>query len=305
MKQNDILYLLNPTSNEGKAVRNWEVLVKEFPMLPKDFVDITAIADLTSFIKERKPAVIAVAGGDGTINSVCKAVVKLEKKPLLTVLPLGFGNALAYCFGVETMDKAIAVLTKRPRTVTVDVMKTSLEQYPIGIFNISVGFDARVVHSRVNRRYIGLRSYAVSAITSMLIHPEKEITLTIDRTVTIRATASSLVVANCPIVGQNYIVSQDAKLNDGLLDCTLFSTKYAYLTNLRLKGFEHPFYSGIGKVHFKAKHVRIAGEPFAQIDGDPVVLKEGLDIGIAPKLITFLCNEDKHIDAYYRPFLVE
>jgi diacylglycerol kinase family enzyme len=299
-----IIYLLNPKSDEGRTVEKWKKATAQFPTLPKEFVDITKIPDLSNYIEDTHPDIIAIAGGDGTINAVCNAVYKLKEKPTLAVLPMGYGNALSYCFGVETMKKAIDVLQRRPHTVAIDIMQTSVDKYPTGIFNISAGFDARIVHSRTNYKYIGFGSFIISFLTSLIIHPEKEITFTIDHSVVLKATASSLVIANCPIIGQNYVVSPLARLNDGLLDCTLFSTKYDYMANLRLRGFKHPLYSELGKVHFKAKHITVSGEPFVQIDGDPIVLKEDIEISIAEKQITFLRNDEKHIDQYYAPFIL-
>jgi diacylglycerol kinase family enzyme len=201
------------------------------------------------------------------------------------------------------MEKAVYVLTKKPKTITIDILKTNIPKKEIGIFNISVGFDARIIHIRDNYRYIGLLSYALSGIRGFFMHSEKEMKFTIDRLVTLNATASSLVIANCPIIGQNYVIASDAKLNDGLLDCTLFSTKYAYLTNLRLKGFKHPLYSEMGKVHFKARSIRIEGEPFVQIDGDPAMSTHGLEVEIAPNQLTFLRNNKENIDMLYQPFI--
>ena len=300
---NGIIYLLNPKANDKNARNNWERVCKKYPEIKDASVDITTIADLSPFIEKEAPQAIAIAGGDGTINSVCNAIFPLAKKPLLAIFPMGTGNALAYCFGVETVDKAMHVLRRRPKSIAIDVMKTNIPNYKIGVFNISVGFDARVVHTHTNYRYIGLRSYLISGIVSLIVHPEKEMTVTIDKSVTFRATASSLMIANCPIIGQNYVVAENAKVNDGVLDCTLFSTKYDYFANLRVRGFRHPLYSELGKTYFKAKHIRIAGEPFIQIDGDPVTEKDGIDIEIVPHAVTFLRNDKEHIDQKYLSFI--
>lgn len=299
----NILYLLNPYSNEGRAKNKWVKYAKRFKFFPKNPVEVNVGSDIIGIIKDHKPDTILIAGGDGTINAVCNAVLKLPKKPLLAIMPFGYGNALAYCLGAETIEKAVDVLRNKPQKLTIDILKTNLTQKEIGIFNIGIGFDARIVHIRDDFRYIGLRSYVLSAIRSFFLHPEKEMRLTIDHNVTLNATASSLVIANCPIIGHNYVISQGALLNDGELDCTLFSTKYAYVTNLRLKGFKHPFYSEMGKVHFKARHIRIEGEPLVQIDGDPVMSAQGLEIQIAPKQLTFLRNSRENIDTPYLPFI--
>jgi diacylglycerol kinase (ATP) len=298
-----VLYVINPQSNESRAQGNWNQIRKKYDFLPERPVDITQLSDVSGYIRDFAPDVIAIGGGDGTINAICKAILNFPVKPSLSILPLGFGNALSYCFGVETIDKAIETLRDSERTVTIDVLKTNVPPYEVAVFNMGIGFDARIVHSRMNNKYIGLRSYVLAAVRTFFSHPENEIKLTIDNVVTLRAKASSLVVANCPIIGHNYVVSPDARLNDGLLDCTLFSTKYAYLTNLRLRGFKHPLYSELGKVRFKASHIRIEGEPFVQIDGDPVVHTEGVEIEVLRDQVTFLRNSDDKIDQLYRPFI--
>lgn len=298
----DMLFVYNPFASDGQAAKFWKKARLRYSFLPDNPIDITK-KNIREIIIKKKPKVVVIAGGDGTVNNVCTIVSQLQAKPILSIIPMGYGNALAHCLGVENLDKAVSVLLKKTKQVTIDLMKTNIENHKIGVFNMSVGFDARIVYNRQTTRYIGFRSYVLSAIRSLIDHNERKITLVIDDNVTITAHASSLVIANCPIIGQNYVISSDAKLNDGLLECTLFSTKYAYITNLRLRGFKHPLYSELGKVRFKANHVKIEGEPFVQIDGDPVVYTSGIEVGIMPQQVTFLRNDDKEIMQEYLPFI--
>lgn len=301
-KNDEILYVINPKSNEGTAQNLWKKAQIHYPLLPQNPFDITQDV-LEDYIQKHHPKLIVIAGGDGTINAVCKTIFYLKKKPLLAILPFGYGNALSYCLGVETMQKAFDVIYQQKHTVTVDLLKTNIVNYPIGVFSVSVGFDARIVFNHQQHRYIGFRSYILAALRSLLSHPEQEIAFTIDKKVTLYARASSLVIANCPVIGQNYIVSPHAKLNDGVLDCTLFSTKFTYITNLRFQGFKHPLYSELGKVYFKATHLRIEGEPYVQIDGDPMVQREGVEIEVLPAQVTFLRNTKENINQIYLPFV--
>src|SRR5258708_4052666 len=107
--RDEILFVINPKSKEGSAIKIWRKVRYKYSFLPKDPVDLTT-ASLEKIIKERKPRLVVIAGGDGTINAVCRTVSQLQKKPLLTILPFGFGNALSYCLGVDTMEKAIDVI---------------------------------------------------------------------------------------------------------------------------------------------------------------------------------------------------
>ncbi|HSA83459.1 MAG TPA: diacylglycerol kinase family protein [Patescibacteria group bacterium] len=296
--------LYNPKSNEGRAKEIWKDFVRDFPAFKQHAYDVTKIKHLGSFLRENAPELVVIAGGDGTINSVGTAVLQLRKQPKLAILPLGFGNALSYSFGVETLQKALEVIEHPEKFVSIDVMKTNLKNVPIGLFNIGTGFDARIVHDFNTRKYIGIRSYIFSGFQSIMFHPDSEITFTIDHTVKLSALASSLMVANGPTIGYNYLVAPEAKLNDGKLDCTLFSTKVAYLTNLRLRGFKHPLYSKMNKVHFQAKHIKIEGEPFVQIDGEPVDQPNGLEISMHPKKLTFFYHPDILQEKEAAPFLV-
>lgn len=298
----EVIYVINPKSNEGNAMKAWDKARKTYGFLPENPIDITKVS-LEKVIREHNPKLIVIAGGDGTINTVCRSVFTSLKKPMLAILPFGFGNAIAYCLGVETLEKAISVIQNRPHTIDIDLFKTNITKHSIGVFSVSAGFDARIVFDRQRYRYIGFRSYVLSAFRSWMFHPEQEIIFTIDKKVTLTARASSLVISNSPVIGQNYIIAPAAKLNDGLLDCILFSTKYAYITNLRVQGFKHPLYSELGKVHFKASHIRIEGDPYVQIDGDPVLQREGVEIEIAPSQLTFLRNTNDKINQMYLPFI--
>src|SRR5258708_33810819 len=107
MSTNDeIVYLINPKSNEGNAMKLWRKMIKQYDLLQKEPLDTTRIS-LEKEVKKRQPKLIVIAGGDGTINAVCSLLCTMEKKPCLAILPFGFGNALSYCFGVESMEKAI------------------------------------------------------------------------------------------------------------------------------------------------------------------------------------------------------
>lgn len=300
--KNNTLYILNPLSGGKTAGKLWKKARREFDFLPESPLDITQIKNLREEIEKANPDVVAMAGGDGTVNSVCQAIVGMKKKPLVAVLPFGFGNALSYCFGVENMAKAFDVLVRRPNAITIDLLQTNIQD-KIGVFSVSLGYEARVVHNRAHYRYIGPHSYAVAAVRSLVEHRERPIDVTIDRLVKVRANSSCLLVSNSPTIGKNFIVAAGARLNDLKMDCTIFSSKFAYFSNLRFRGYVHPFYSDKGKVQFQAGELFIEGEPFVQIDGDPVQHTGGVHIKVLPKAITFLCNDKKNIKQEYAAFV--
>lgn len=299
----DTLFLLNPKANEETAMHEWRYLQKHFSALPKEPVDMTTIPDLSAYIGEKNPKVVIIAGGDGTINKVVQAVLPLKKQPLLAILPLGFGNALSNCLGVESAVKAMQVIEKRPEKLSIDIFKTTIPEIPVGVFTMGIGFDGQVVHTRMFHRYIGIRSYVLAVARSYFTHVERKLTFTIDHAITMTGVASALILSNAPTIGKNFITSPDAKLNDGFLDGTLFSSHYAYITNLRFRGFKHPLYSEKNKVYFRAHHITISGDQFAQVDGDPAVHVAPIEIEVVPNAVTFLRNINSEILLPTLPFV--
>jgi len=298
----DALFLFNPLSNEGRSSASWKKARSLRDYLPEKPIDITKIDNLVEFIRERNPSVVVACGGDGTINSVCTAVYKLGSKIPVAVFPLGFGNALAYCLGVETIEKALYVLENQDRIENCDLFSTNIPEFPIAVFTVGIGFDAKIVHARMNDRYIGFRSYVLSAIKSIFMHGTSKLSVKIDECVSLEAVASALVVTNAPIIGQNYVINENARLNDHILDCILFSTKYAYITNLRFKGFKHPLYNELNKVRFSAQKILVNGETYVQVDGDPIIYSKDVEIKVIPKAIKFVCNQKSEIITSVTPF---
>jgi diacylglycerol kinase (ATP) len=303
MTKKKILYLINSKSNAGRAGRIWKRIRTQHKVLPSNPIDIDQVDDLAGLISQKNPQIVAIGGGDGSVNLVTQAILKSNKNPTIAIIPLGLGNALSYCFGVETIPKALKVLEKEPGRVKIDILKTNLKQHPIGLFCISVGFDARIVFRRQEIPQFGLSGYALSAVESFLTHPEKKIVITINRQLKLRAAVASLMISNGPVIGKNLTVAEKAKLNDGQLECTIFATKYSYMQNLRLGGAPHPLYSDLAKIRFKAHHVRVQGEPFVQIDGDSATLKNDIKVEIKPQKLWFLHNELSQISQPHPPFL--
>lgn len=286
------LYILNPKSNGGRSQKVWNNLVSKYDFLPEEPVDLQKTENISRVIKQKSPDLVVIAGGDGTINSVAKAVLAMEAKSDLAVLPLGFGNALAYNLGITDIQKAVSIIKSRTRKVVIDVIKTDVQKHPIGLFAVSFGFDALAVYTKDSKylKSIDPYSYLFSTAYSVFKHKPKPLKIKMNDDLEMRTVAASLLVANGPVIGKNLLVSEGAKFDDGLLDCTLFLSKASYVKNLRYKGHKHPLSSKMqGKVCFKTKKLTISGETYMQIDGDAVKVKKPVELSVSKGSLTFLC----------------
>ena len=120
-----------------------------------DLVDTTAVGDarhLAETCDAGRYSVVAVAGGDGTINEVVNGLARRgDEGPALALVPLGTANVLAHELGIDFKAKAIAETMMSGRAVLVRPGEASGAQSLKGgdprCFSLmaGAGFDAKVV----------------------------------------------------------------------------------------------------------------------------------------------------------------
>ncbi|HYO30746.1 MAG TPA: diacylglycerol kinase family protein, partial [Thermomicrobiales bacterium] len=165
---------------------------------------------------DRGYAVVAAAGGDGTVGAV--ACELLGRETALGVLPLGSVMNIARMLGIpRELDGAAAVIAGgNARTIDVGEAKGQLF-FEGG----SVGLNAAVFREaqRVDQgRYTAL--FAAVA-TLVRYRPPRMVIRLDDRVLTTRALA--VAVANGPYTGLGFAVAPEARLDDGLFDVVVFS----------------------------------------------------------------------------------
>jgi len=131
-----------------------------------DVVETTAAGDarrLAEACDASRYSVIAVAGGDGTINEVVNGLSRRgEGAPPLAIVPLGTANVLAYELGLDFRAAALAQTIMSGRTVLVHPGEASGDGDP-RCFSLmaGAGFDAKVVAgvSAPLKRRLGKAAY--------------------------------------------------------------------------------------------------------------------------------------------------
>lgn len=158
---------------------------------------------------------VFVAGGDGTVNEVARALRNSEIA--LGILPCGSGNGLARHIGMPPdIDKAIDVITKR-----------HIEKCDSGIANgipffctFGTGFDAAVSRKFAEFKRRGPISYVRSAMREFLKYEPDTYTLSANgQEISFRAFI--VAVANASQYGNNAFIAPKASITDGLLDITI------------------------------------------------------------------------------------
>lgn len=225
----DIVVVLNPASGRGSGRRCRPqieaALRRELeggPNAPSVAIWETTApgsgAELARRAAAEGVALVAAAGGDGTIGEVVNGLVGSETR--LGILPLGTGNDFARAVGLAgDLDLAARTLAHgTPKRIDLGRVDG---RYFINI--AGCGFDA-VVAKRVNRGFRWLRgtaAYVAAMLQSLATYRAAEMRLSIDGdNVTERAMLCC--IANTPSYGGGMRVAPSARIDDGLLDvCVL------------------------------------------------------------------------------------
>lgn len=185
---------------------------------------------------KRGPTFFLVAGGDGTLNEACNALMKIEKKKrhthTLAQIPLGTANDFARSSGwlAPSADHKYVskILSTPPKTI--DLIKIDRNELPshYGINVCAGGFVPQMNRTMNNslKSILGQASYALGSARTMIGRQSYEANLSFDNI----AYGETLNIWNV-IVGKGQYAGGGAKvapkgcLDDGKLHVYIFRDK--------------------------------------------------------------------------------
>ncbi|WP_448808549.1 diacylglycerol/lipid kinase family protein [Agromyces bauzanensis] len=178
------------------------------------------------------PAVIVVAGGDGTVRSVVEALHGSGTP--LGLVPAGTGNLLARNLGLELGDLEASVRTAfrgatRPvDTVTADLVGDDGERtHRIFVVMAGIGLDAEMAEttSELAKRRMGWLAYVRPIARSIIMNRQFHVRYRIDGGGTRSARAHTIIIGNCGTLTGNMLLLPTARVDDGLLDVVMMRPK--------------------------------------------------------------------------------
>ncbi len=289
------MVVLNPTAGRGQGQRRRLELepllmvaverynsknINEPASLTWEIIETTAAlraTELAGRASAEGAAIVAAAGGDGTLNEVANGIVGTEA--MLGILPLGTGNDFARDLGLGTdLSAAVEALcfgTPRP----IDLGKCNGRWF----LNIAgCGFDA-VVAQRVNQgfRFLhGTAAYLAAVAQSLIGLKAAEMRLTLDDdTIDVRALMCS--VCNTTCYGGGMKIAPDAKIDDGWFDICIIGEAGRWEF---LRTFPHVF-KGTHTTHPKVRIVRARNVTIESSTALPLLI-DGEVLGTTPVIFT-------------------
>jgi len=246
-----------------------------------DVVETKAAGDarrLAETCDARRYNVIAVAGGDGTINEVINGLAgRNDDTPAIGIVPLGTANVLAHELGLGFSAAAVArtMVAGRPLLVQPGEAVNGAGARCFSLM-AGAGFDAKVVAgvSAPLKRRLGRAAYVWRSLVEARRYRPVRYDVEIDG---VRHEASSVIVTRSRHYAGPYVVAPKAALGEPMLHVCLFERwgrSHTFRYGLALLLGRLPRMAGYRVVTGRAVRVSVlsdAGElreQPVQIDGD-------------------------------------
>jgi diacylglycerol kinase (ATP) len=236
-----IKLILNPTANHGRSVREAAdlrlLMVKHNTdwngtEYPGHAIEIARQAG------EQGYDLVVALGGDGTVHEVINGLMQVPKetRPALGIVPLGSGNDFAHILGIPANSGEALLSAVNGQPHPLDIGSVCDENDRLEYFNntIGMGFDSVVnMYTRKITFIHGFPMYFFALMRTIFrnfdpidLHVE-----TNQETWDLRSLM--LALGNGPREGGGFIITPDAKLDDGLLNYVTIK-KISRLMMLRL-----------------------------------------------------------------------
>lgn len=224
MNRKKVLVLINPNSGKKNSKESvldalnlfsannyqMEIYLSQKPM------------DVTRYIEENGERfdVVAVFGGDGTLNEATNGLMKLKHKPVISYFPTGTMNDFGTNFGLTNDMKQCANIACAGHIESFDVGKMNSHY-----FNYVAGFGAFCNVSYETKqelkKQIGNLAYIIKAIHEIPnLHPY-HVKMNLDGKVFEKDLMFGLIINGNRVAGFEMVEQADNTFKDGLFDIIL------------------------------------------------------------------------------------
>ena len=278
--------IANPIAGRGRAYKSLQRYVRQWPhpdwqfeLLPTRGPNHAGI--LARELLAHPPDLLAVCGGDGTMNEIATAV---PAPPFpVALLPAGTANVLARELGLPLNPvRALKIaLNGNARKIDLGLLGPGLRRR--FLFVAGIGFDAYVV-SQVRpalKSKLGIVAYALAILEGLQRYRFPEFRVTTGGRM---FTATSCLVCNSKRYGGGLLFCPAADMHDGFLDLLILErrSRLALAGFLLLAWLQRPMKgSWIHRLPSDSLRIEGAEGVSVQVDGEPAGGLP-LDIGLTP-----------------------
>ena len=223
-------------------------------------------------VKEKYDLIVSV-GGDGTLNQISSELIGTNVA--IGIIPAGSGNGFGLHFGIKNNMKQAVKQLNHSEIKKVD----SATANGISFVNVSgIGFDAHIARLFSDLKKRGLINY-LKLIVQELNYKSKEYNIEFEDKVR-KLNAILISFANASQYGNNFKISPNSNIEDGLLDFVIIKDLPKWKIPFLL------FKIAIGKAN-KCKYIEIirtkkmkitSSENIIHLDGEPKQINTSIEV---------------------------
>ncbi len=253
-----------------QEMQAWNLVPEPFLIEPDCDLSIVVHDAIKQGIK-----MIVVCGGDGTIESVARAMINTTA--ILGIIPGGTANNIALSLNIpKDIPSAIALL-RCGKVEKIDIGIATIGNVVTPLIEVcSVGLFSTLYSSADDIQHGDLGKVG-DFVSTLLATPPSEIHFTLDNKKEVQKLGHIVLISNMPYIGRNLQVGALNAYKDGFLDVLFF----ADLSKIELIG---SILKGIGPVkgedprirRYKVRKITIDTQPPMPIIIDNVNIGEGM-----------------------------
>ncbi|MGB8214307.1 MAG: diacylglycerol kinase family protein [Anaerolineales bacterium] len=236
-----IKLILNPTANHGRSGQKAADLRSLISSYHADWSETEYpghAIELAHQAGEQGYDLIVAAGGDGTVHEVVNGLMQVpeDTRPALGIVPLGSGNDFAHIIGLpaDPADALLSAVNGQPHSLDIGSLRIGNDRLEYFNNTLGMGFDAVVtIHTKNITAVHGFMMYFVALMITIFrnfdmidMHVETD-----QETWDLKSLM--LALGNAPREGGGFIITPEAKWDDGLLNYATID-KISRLMLLRL-----------------------------------------------------------------------
>lgn len=237
---------------------------------------------------------IVAGGGDGTVNEIADAIIKLEtaERPEVAILPLGTANDFATACQIPNTPFDALELALNGFTTNIDIGKAN-ERHFINVATGGFGAQVTTATPVQLKNFLGGGAYALTGIVKAINFSPKRGKI---RSSEFEEDLDIIIGAICNgrQAGGGQLLAPDALLNDGLLDVLMVTTFPAYDLDVVISELLTPTPGGKYVKRFKTKWVEATSHGNVRqvnLDGEPL-LAQKIRFEAIPNSLKLVLPED-------------
>lgn len=239
--------------------------------------------------------IVCAIGGDGTVNEVGRALINTNAA--LAIIPSGSGNGLARHLHIP-LDPISAIEL---------INECTIRKMDYGLINLhpffctcGVGFDAFISEKFAKSKVRGPIAYVENVLRNGLNYsPETyDIDMVSETEEHIVQKAFLIACGNASQYGNNFYITPQASVRDGLLDVTIikpFTLIDIPQMAIHLMGGTLDDDSHMSTYRCKSLSIYRQNPGAIHYDGDPAEAASEIEIAIVPKGLLCVCPKDEGI----------